>query len=410
MKILIANWVYNWGSTGYIVRDMKSVLEGNGYDVDVAAGFDRGTPKSGVFTFCTRVETSIYYRLNRWLGFPQFGGSPIATYKIIDFIKKEKPDLVHIHILNIMCCNMYKVLEFLGKNNYKTVITHHAEFYYTGSCSHAYDCNRWIKQECTGCEQVFSATGSRYFGNPHKMWKRMQKAFSFFKTENLVMTAVSPWVRSRSLESPYLKCFRCETVMNGVETSLFYHRDMSNIISNRISNGNNRYLLSVYAYFNPANKSDVKGGAYLVELARLMPDQLFVVVCTTHANCEDLPNNIILWGKAKNQDELAVLYSNASLLILTSRRETFSMVTAESLCCGTPVVGFEAGGPESIAIKEYSCFVEPTNITALQDAIVKMLSIHFDQKQISYEARNRYSKKAMVDGYLTVYKSLFQKH
>ncbi len=34
------------------------------------------------------------------------------------------------------------------------------------------------------------------------------------------------------------------------------------------------------------------------------------------------------------------------------------MVTAESLCCGTPVVGFTAGGPESIAIDAFSNFVE----------------------------------------------------
>ena len=34
------------------------------------------------------------------------------------------------------------------------------------------------------------------------------------------------------------------------------------------------------------------------------------------------------------------------------------MVTAESLCCGTPVVGFKAGAPEQIAIKEFSEFVE----------------------------------------------------
>jgi glycosyltransferase involved in cell wall biosynthesis len=34
------------------------------------------------------------------------------------------------------------------------------------------------------------------------------------------------------------------------------------------------------------------------------------------------------------------------------------MIVAESLCCGTPVVGFKAGGPESIAIDDYCVFVQ----------------------------------------------------
>ena len=48
----------------------------------------------------------------------------------------------------------------------------------------------------------------------------------------------------------------------------------------------------------------------------------------------------------------------ANLTILTSQFETFSMVCAESLCSGTPVVGFKAGAPEQISIQQYSEFVE----------------------------------------------------
>lgn len=66
---------------------------------------------------------------------------------------------------------------------------------------------------------------------------------------------------------------------------------------------------------------------------------------------------------------LAAWYSAADAALLTSHRETFSLVTAESLCCGTPVVGFRAGGPESIAPPSCCKFVEYGDLDALEPAL-----------------------------------------
>lgn len=49
------------------------------------------------------------------------------------------------------------------------------------------------------------------------------------------------------------------------------------------------------------------------------------------------------------------------------------MVTAESLCCGTPVVGFKAGAPEQIAIKEFSEFVEYGDLNSLYNKMLVIL-------------------------------------
>lgn len=42
------------------------------------------------------------------------------------------------------------------------------------------------------------------------------------------------------------------------------------------------------------------------------------------------------------------------------------MMTTESLCCGTPVIEFKAGGPESIALESFSSFVEYGDIDVLE--------------------------------------------
>ena len=108
----------------------------------------------------------------------------------------------------------------------------------------------------------------------------------------------------------------------------------------------------------------------IVQLANMLPNIRFVVVCLNNQVKEDeLPINIHLWGAAKNREELASLYSAANVTLVLSKRETYSMVTAESLCCGTPVVGFLAGGPESIAIEKFSTFVEYGDLNAIKEAI-----------------------------------------
>lgn len=86
-------------------------------------------------------------------------------------------------------------------------------------------------------------------------------------------------------------------------------------------------------------------------------------------------------GSCKSREELASLYSVANVTLMLSKRETYSMVTAESLCCGTPVVGFLAGGPESIAIEKFSAFVEYGDLKAIKASICKIITANI-QKQI----------------------------
>ena len=114
-------------------------------------------------------------------------------------------------------------------------------------------------------------------------------------------------------------------------------------------------------------------------------------------------------GNIVDQLLLAQYYSMADITLLTSKKETFSMVTAESLCCGTPVVGFEAGAPEQIGLPAYCSFVEYANIDDLYEAVVKQCSKDRDFAVISDEAKEVYSKQQMVEGYLNVYKVLIKK-
>lgn len=407
MKVLHINCVYKKGSTGKIVNDIHMELQKQNIDSVVCYGRGVKIEEPNVYKFCKEFEANIHTFVIRTGLVLNYGGSFLPTKKLISIIMKEMPDIVHVHCINGSCVNIYKLFKWLANSGMKTVITHHAEFYYTGSCEHAYDCKQFMNNDgCKHCARSFITTRSKTWDNSSRAWKSMNEAINRFSCDNLLFTAVSSWLKERSALSPIVNKYRCEVVMNGVDTSVFNYKKSENIITRRCNKRFAVKVLFVSAYFNPMNKEDNKGGWYVVELAKQMPDVLFVVVALRTIKSSDLLDNIMVWGASKDQQELASLYRSADLVLITSKRETFSMVCAESLCCGTPVVGFKAGGPESIAIPEFSAFVDYGDIDKLKYAMQIMLKENVNASDIAKTAEELYSRKIMVQNYINIYKQL----
>ena len=162
-------------------------------------------------------------------------------------------------------------------------------------------------------------------------------------------------------------------------------------------------VLFVTSDFN----SPVKGGNYVLELAKMLPEYNFLVVCSGEVDTLGL-NNVKHIGFINNQKDLATIYSFADVTLLASKRETFSMPVAESLCCGTPIAGFLAGGPESIAIEEYCDFVEYGNIKMLKEALIRQMNSDYNPKEIALKAKEKYSFKTMAKSYYKIYTELLE--
>lgn len=404
MKVFQINCMYKQGSTGIIVSDIHNKMLLAGHQDIVYFGRGRSENSASSVKFCLEIEAHIHHLLVKYLGILRYGGNSIPTKRVINAIEKERPDIVHIHCINCYCINIYRLLTYLGMKGIITVITHHAEFLYTGNCPHAYDCTKWQeKNGCHDCSNLEEATGTKVVDTSHLSWLKMKKAFDTFQKGKCINVAVSPWVKKRIKKSFIAKRFNCVVINNGIDTDIFRYR------VNELLKFNGHFkstVLHVTSSFTQ-DCNDLKGGWMINELAQMMPNTRFVIVCThNHVNPNTLPDNVQLWGAAKNVFELVSLYCAADVTLILSKRETFSMVTAESLCCGTPVVGFNAGGPESIAIKEYSSFVDYGNLHCLRDSIYEFSYLHLNKEEISTIAHEKYSKSKMQEMYLELYKSL----
>ena len=393
------------GSTGKIICDIADFAATRKIQTLLCAPSTPGRNENiRYFRTSLPYEQGIYRRLNSVYGF-QYGFAPLSTVRIKRIIKREKPDVIHIHCINGFMVNIYQLFSFLKKRNIPCIITNHAEFFYTGGCAYAYDCDKW-QTGCGQCPQGYLATGCKIKDTSAAAWQKMKKAF-----ENLhgaVMVSVSPWVRDRAAQSPITASIPQKTIWNGVNTQIFTYHDVFELRQKHGIASKMRVVFHPTANFSEAT-DDRKGGRYILELAQILKDQNVVfIVAGKHTPEMKVPPNVILLGVVSDQNIMAQYYSMADVTVVVGKRETFNMPVAESLCCGTPVVGFMAGGPESIAMKEYSRFVDYGDSDALANNLLWMLTQENDKHTISKQAKKQYAATVMAEEYINIYEQLLK--
>lgn len=405
MKILQVNCVYKKGSTGKITYDLHRGLLAAGLESVVCYGRGEKTKEQFVHKTCPEWYSKLNNALSRITGI-MYGGCFWSTKKLISIIQREHPDIVHLQCINGYFVNIYRLVQWLKKNHIKTVLTLHAEFMHTGGCGYALDCEQW-RTGCTHCPRWREETGSVLRDATAVMHVRMCAAFQGFD-KDLIVTSVSPWLMERANQSLVFSNKKHHVVLNGLDCDVFQACDVADL---REKHGITKQKVVFHA--TPSFSLDVahiKGGYYIKELAQRLLNKgsnTKIIVAGSYDETVKLPENMIMLGRVSDQRLLAQYYAMADVTVLTSKRETFSMVCAESLSCGTPVVGFQAGAPEGIAIPEFSKFVHYGDVDALESAVEEMLNQE-KPRGLAQKAHKKYDKERMVCEYIALYKSMLQ--
>lgn len=390
MKVLFINTVYGRGSTGRIVADLGKMLEENGHDFKVAYG--RGNQKEDLHCYRIGNDLDMYIhaglsRITDRTGFY----SKSATRKLVEFIRAYDPDIIHLHNLHGYYLNIEILFQFLA-NEYKgrVIWTLHDCWAFTGHCVHfTYaECDMW-KTGCSNCPQKNEYPASFLYDRSTKNYRDKRSLFTTVK--NLEIVTVSNWLK-KTVEESFLKNAKVTCIYNGIDTDRF--SPVPNRVKEELDIPDKKMILLVSDGW-----IEQKGYSTALQVTqKAPPDWRFVMVGLTKKQISEMPDNIIGFERIWNQDKLIEFYSAADVFYNPSLEETFGLVTAEAIACGTPAVVMNSTAcPELITNCDCGVILEKNSSA---DLIIQTIDSLIGTKT---HLNNIFNKEHYLNNYKSIY-------
>lgn len=364
MRVLLIDVNCKNSSTGNIVYNLYKYINYTGDEAAVCYGRGEKLKEKNIFKFGLDTETYIHALLTRITGFTGCF-SLFSTRRLIKFIKKFNPDVVHIHELHAYFVNIKPLINYLKKNHIKTVMTLHCEFAYTGKCGHSMECEQW-KTECRQCPHLREYVSTIWFDHTNYMFRQKKNIFSNFNELSIITP--SKWLAQR-VSASFLKNCPLSVIHNGIDTNIFCPKEVSYLRKELKINKDEKVVLSVA----PHLMTKEKGGFFIKEIAKRLEARKIRFLMIGVDGIERIyDRNIILNGPIFDKTILANYYSLADLFLICSERENFPTTCIEAQCCGTPIYGFNTGGTaETILQGSVEGLVEYADVETLTSLIDK---------------------------------------
>ncbi|MBR2871310.1 MAG: glycosyltransferase [Clostridia bacterium] len=402
MKILLINATYGYTSTGLIVKDIAEMLDKGGNEGLVAYQTALNAPEE----FC-KVGGFLSYKLHALLCrvFGKQGYySKCATRKFIKYIKRIKPDVVHLHNLHSNFVHLDMLLEFFAKENIPTVVTLHDCWYFTGKCFHYADINcKKFMSDCKNCPQRKAPPKSLIFDCASSVLKDRYKYFSAIP--RLIIVGSSKWVQGE-LKKSVLKNVDSDYAYNGADISIFRPQDESKLRNQLKLSNDCRIIMGMAGKWLLKENENV-----LKRVVESLDNnsKLLLVGCSDVQieNLKQYGDKVIPVGFIKDRHQLAEYYSLASVFVNVTHADTLPTVNIESICCGTPVITYDSCGSPELVLPGCGKVVKENDVDGLIDAINNCKE-KISDKDLTF-AREQFDKENCYKKYLEIYERVIHK-
>lgn len=398
MKVVQIN-TFAFGSTGKLATAIHKELILNGHAAYFFYGYGKSEEKN-TYKFGNMFDAHVHSVLSRVFGLQGYF-SHFTTWQILKKVKAISPDVVHLHNIHGSFINWPMLFKYLKKSGVKVIITLHDCCLFTGKCPHftRVNCNKW-KNECGACPQLKRYPKSNWFDFTQKIINDKKRWFS--KLKDVQIVTVSKWLMQMA-EQSLLNKFPIKCIYNGIDTELFAKQQKNKVLQKY--NIDAKFVILGVASEWSCNK----GFGYFKELSEKIDNDVKIVLVGKSDDVKaEVADNMIIIDRTENQQELAQLYSAADVLISMSLEETFGLVVAEAMACGTPAIVFDSTACPEVVAKETGFIAPPGDVDKVLEYVKK---IRQDGKQ-KYSAACRehvvqnYTFERMLKEYMELYNGI----
>lgn len=397
MRVLQITAFSGWGCTGRITWGIYKALGAQGHESAIAWGRINTTPDTvntiKIGNSLDQKAHGLYTRITDRCGF----ASVEATKKFIKDIDRFNPDLIQMHILHGYYINLEILFNYIYEKKIPVVWTFHDCWAFTGHCPYfSYiKCEKW-KTGCHHCEQKSHHPSSWIMDNSEWNWNKKKELFTKQK-----MTVVTPskWLADLVKES-FLKNCDVYVIHNGIDLSDF--KPTAGKLVKKLGVETKKVVLGVSSTWVKS-----KGLDDFIALSKILPKEYQIVLVGLNKHqLAQLPSTIIGMERTDSVEQLAELYTAATVFVNPTYEDNYPTTNLEAIACRTPVITYMTGGSTEV-IKEcgIGAIVDQGDIIGLKDAIIKIE----DKRFADVDLYKLCSQEYAFEQYVSLYNRILER-
>lgn len=340
-----------------------------------------------------------FYSYEKW--------PPVSSKKVVNAIKKQY-DLVYVvfwqellsfDTIERIYDKLHCQFQFLGVD-YSQM---------SGGCHFTGDCQRY-QFGCGMCPAFHSTNPNDFTAQNVQFRKRVYEKVKPIVGGNLYMTEFYK-------KSFLLRNARLEIVSPIINTDVFRPIDKVSMRQKYEISDEKKYII----FFGCQNLNDErKGFKYLLEALNSLCQKMGnsskkVLVITAGRNYEAIKDSIPFDSRGFGyvpMNELPELYSLATMFVCPSVNDAGPMMVNQSLCCGTPVVGFDMGAIKQVVKDKGTGICVPIRDSkSLADGMLKIIQMNADEYvAMSHRCREVAMQTSSYEAQANTILSIYEKY